>query len=277
MNFGGPATISALWNRTRVGAHNRSLLVARAQWMAASSVVRARVRPQRGSLPRFVIFSRGRTGSTLLIDLLRCHPMIHCDAEILSHRFLVTNPRTLVHSRSRLFSARAYGFKIRPSHYGTQRIDPCAFIGNPHAERWRFIHLTRRNVLRTALSGLADQADRDRAQETRRERAGEGRVHIRPSDLLARLGRVEQETRTEACLLAPFPHLRLTYEDDLLPEPARQPALGRVFDYLELSPAAVATRYVRLGTDRLQDSVENYSELAEALRGTAYARFLDRE
>jgi len=267
--------MSASWHRTRVRTHSRWLLVARAQWMAASSVVRARVRPRSGPLPKFVIFSRGRTGSTLLIDLLRCHQLIHCDAEILSHPLLVTNPQTLVRSRARLFSSRAYGFKIRPTHYETQRINPDEFIGDLQAEGWRFIHLARRNPLRTALSNLRIAETGTVHRKLGSDRAGEARVHVRPADLLVRLGRVEQEMRMEAELLAPFPRLQLTYEDDLLPEPARQPALDKVFDYLGLPSSIVSTQYVRLSTDRLQDSVENYSELAEALRGTAYARLLD--
>ena len=269
--------MSASSNRTRVRTHNRWLLLARAQWMAASSVVRARFRPQSSPLPRFVIFSRGRTGSTLLIDLLRCHQMIHCDAEILSHRLIVTSPWTFVHSRARLFSSQAYGFKIRPTHYDTQRISPSKFIERLQAEGWRFIHLTRRNPLRTALSNVRIAQTGTVHKKLGGEPAGEARVHVRPDDLLVRLGRVENEMRMEADLLAPFPRLQLMYEDDLLPETARQPALGRAFDYLGLPSADVSTQFVRLSTDRLQDSVENYGELAEALRGTPYARFLDQE
>jgi hypothetical protein len=51
------------------------------------------------------------------------------------------------------------------------------------------------------------------------------------------MARIEQEMRTEEELLGALPLLRLTYEDDLLREGTRQPALDRVFAFLELPSA----------------------------------------
>ena len=45
-------------------------------------------------------------------------------------------------------------------------------------------------------------------------------------------------------------------------------------DYLDLPPATVSTKYVRLSSDRFEDFVENYDEMAAALAGTQYEPFL---
>jgi len=59
-----------------------------------------------------------------------------------------------------------------------------------------------------------------------------------------------------------------------LQEESRQPALDRVFDFLNLASAPVSTQYLRLTSDRLSDFVRNHDQLAEMLAGTEYARFL---
>ena len=73
--------------------------------------------------PRFVVHSLGRSGSTLLTDLLAAHPQIECDGEILSHPVLITTPERLVRDRARLFPSKCYGFKMRPRHYDDQHFN----------------------------------------------------------------------------------------------------------------------------------------------------------
>jgi len=244
--------------------------------MAAWTLLRAFVGGRPRERPTFVILSRGRTGSTLLVDLLRCHPAIRCEAEVLSHRILVTSPETLIRARAALFAGWVYGFKLRPAHYGAQRIrDPKAFLAGLQADGWRLVHLRRRNVLRVALSSL-------RREQTKivHRMVGDGPDGSAPFDapvdrLLARMARVEQEMRTEEDLLGALPHLMLTYEDDLLREDTRQPALDRVFAFLGLPSAPVSTRYVRLSTDSLSALVRNHDEVRQALAGTRSKRFLD--
>lgn len=152
--------------RTRVVVRSEAALVARAQLMAAWTLLRAFVAGRSRERPAFVILSRGRTGSTLLVDLLRCHPRIRCEGEVLSHRILVASPEAVLRARAALCARRVYGFKLRPAHYGAQRIrDPKAFLAGLEAEGWQLLHLRRRNVLRVALSSLRREQTKYRASD----------------------------------------------------------------------------------------------------------------
>lgn len=253
-------------------------LFLRAQLLAGSTRLRASAARRSRDLPRFVLLSRGRTGSTLLLDLLRCHPLIHCDGEILSHRILVTSPQDLLRGRAAIFASRVYGFKLRPAHYQTQRIcEPRAFLAALLEEGWRFVHLTRRNVLRVALSRLALAQTRIVHRKLGDEPLDAAYVRVDSDHLFSLLEEVEREMHVERKLVASLPHLALTYEDDLLHANCRQPALDRVFDFLDLPSAPVSTQYLRLTTDRLSDFVRNHDRLADMLAGTAYARYLSDE
>lgn len=251
-------------------------LLLREQVVAAATIARAAFAHGARVRPAFVVHSLGRSGSTLLTDLLACHPQIECDGELLSHRLFITSPGRLVRNRATLFPSKAYGFKMRPRHYADQGIaNPAAFLAALHADGWRVLQLERRNLLRIALSwvtneqtGVVHRTFRDAGHSRRARR-------FPPEALLRRLGRVAHDTAVERQALSAVPCLRLVYEDDILRTDTRQAAMNRVFEHLGLPPVPVSTRYVRLTSDRLEDFVENYQEIAEALRGTPYERFLD--
>jgi hypothetical protein len=108
-------------------------------------------RPDRGPSLRLVIFGSGRTGSSLLMDLLNSHPEIECEDEIPSHRVL--SARRFLDARAALSRRPVFGFKLKLHHLTTQGItDPAAFLGRLHAGGCRIVHLTRRDRLRQALS-----------------------------------------------------------------------------------------------------------------------------
>jgi LPS sulfotransferase NodH len=263
------------WNRTVIRVKPRWALLLREQLLAAATVSRALFAGTHSPRPRFIVHSLGRSGSTLLTDLLACHPDVECDGEILSHRLMVTSPERLVRDRARLFRSRTYGFKMRPRHYADQRIaDPAGFLERLHGDGWRVLHLERRNLLRIALSWVASRQTGVVHRTFRDRNRAVARGYV-PIDLLReQLTRVSREVAVEEAALARVPHLRLSYEEDLVREDTRQPTMNRVFDYLDLPPATVSTKYVRLSSDRFEDFVENYDEMAAALAGTQYEPFL---
>jgi hypothetical protein len=130
-------------------------------------------------------------------------------------------------------------------------------------------------VLRVALSSLQRKQTKIVHRTVGDESDESARFDVPIDQLLTRVARIEQEMRSEETLLGALPLLRLTYEDDLLREGTRQPALDRVFAFLGLPSAPVSTRYVRLSTDSLSASIRNHDEVRQALAGTRSERFLD--
>ena len=108
------------------------------------------------SLPskKFVIFGRGRSGSTLLVNLLDKHNKIYCDNEILHDRVLF--PRLYIDLCASRHQSYAYGFKLLSyqirdiqSIYNQEK-----FLFNLHKSGYKFIYLTRSNLLYHALSNI---------------------------------------------------------------------------------------------------------------------------
>jgi hypothetical protein len=224
----------------------------------------------------------GRTGSELLVSLLDSHPEIVCEGEVL--REGRTFPTQFVAARASLAGvrgARAYGWKLllnqfrnpggmvrgigEPERYPTRLLD----------NGYRLILLVRRNPVQQAMSFL--RAEASQYHHRREDLAVFAPVAVDPVKLMASTWILEEETSILTRILDPHPHLRLTYEDDLM-DPARHgEAVARICGYVGLEPAPVSSPLVKIAPTRMRDMVTNIEEVSELFRNTRYAVYLDDE
>jgi hypothetical protein len=139
-----------------------------------------------------------------------------------------------------------------------------------------FVQLKRQNFLRKIVSSLvAHQTNRwHRRQETTTSltpiRLDVDRVAIdwveRP--LLDHLHQFEANFTEVAAVLRPYPTLTLTYEADILPDPAI--GYGKVCRFLGLSEEKVTVRYGRSNPYPLRQLIQNFDEVAQALQNSPY-------
>lgn len=233
----------------------------------------ARRRPRRDQL-RVVVFAQGRTGSTLLVDLLGAAPGVHADGEILARPVLW--PRGWVEAARRHRVANtAYCFKVKIYQLtDAQRVaDPGRWLGGMANAGWQVIYLHRRNLLRHVLSNMV--AERRGTFEIRgRDVPVVDRLTVDPNELI-RWMRIRRATgEAERAALAQIAHTSVCYEDDLLDGARHQMTYDRLAVDLGLPAGEVRTDVRRTTPDRLEDIVENYDELAAALRGTEWERHL---
>lgn len=224
----------------------------------------------------FVVVTRGRTGSTLLMSLLDSNPAVIGARELLARRRLlpvryVTGYLAMA-GRARPETTVA-GFKVLA--YQLRRIQRGRhlprLVPGLHASGWKVVHLVRRDALRVALSNAA-------ARQTQFHHHG----MVEHEPFAVDLGMVEQfldgaatAEATEQEILGGVPHLVVTYEDDLERAECHQATADRVFAYIGVPTAPVQTTHVKSLPARIEDTVTNYDELCAALRGTPYERYLD--
>ena len=93
---------------------------------------------------KFIIFGQGRSGSTLLVDLLNSHPAIYCDDEILMYKVIF--PKTYVKARSVSSKKHVYGFKVKIYQLWHQNIlDSHKFLFHFYKSGWKILYLKRGN------------------------------------------------------------------------------------------------------------------------------------
>ncbi len=229
----------------------------------------------RPNLPqkRFVIFSRGRSGSTLLVDLLNSQSCVNCDNEIFYQYFLF--PRRRVDVCASMSEAEVYGFKLLTYHLQeVQKIKrPERFISYLHKSGYRIIYLTRANLLRYALSNIyARQVQfHHRVSDGPLERKA---IRVEIEDILSWLKEAESRKSFERRVLQDVPCLSLTYEEHLRDSELHQKTVDVVCDFIGIPSEPVSTLMQKVTTRTLSDWIINYEELVEAFRDTPYAEYL---
>jgi hypothetical protein len=244
---------------------------ARRQARAYARALSTRGRGRAGST--FLIFAQGRTGSSLLVDLLNRSPSIHCDEEILARPVFLPTAWMAAHRARHL--DRTYGFKVKLYQLTIDQGigDPNRWLAAMHRSGWQVIYLWRRNLLRHVLSNVAA--------------SGSGRYHYRSAEIGGRRIRVdlaetirllrmrEQLGQEERSALEGVPHEPLCYEDDLLEAERHQPTFDRIAGFLQMEPAHATTDLRRINAGPLSELIENYAELKRELAGTRWERYLD--
>lgn len=227
------------------------------------------------SATRFVIFGRGRSGTTTLVSLLNAHPSIVCEGEILSRPVFWPLEHVLAHCANA--SASVYGCKILS--YQLSQVQPLrqrtAFVHQLCDHGFRVIYLRRRDLLRHALSNLRAREFGFHARTS--ETVPSAPIVVDPQALMQWLHGSASLAAFEAESLQTVPHLSLIYEDHLADDSHHQMTANTVCDFLGLAPAVVASSYRKLSPVALREAIGNYDQVAQALQGTPFAVFLDQD
>ena len=220
---------------------------------------------------RFVILCLGRTGSTHLQSMLDHHSQARCSGEIFSEGkgpTFATAPTDdpVEFARGLLDDGpeRAAGFKLPinsirlvPGSADVVRGDPAIAV----------IRLSRRN-------GLAQLVSRQLLAVTGVSQSifgsyGDATVRIDPVACRRALDRIaEDETELDA-IAAGHETFRIAYE-----ELGDEERLREMQRFLGLDPEPLRSWFERLRRRPLPETVENWDEIEEALRGTPHERFL---
>lgn len=230
---------------------------------------------------KFVIYTRGRTGSTVLTDLLNCHPEIYCDVEIFNFLYSeskVKFPGLYIRScskRASSYKKSTYGFKVKIAQlrheHKYDKFDN--ILTDLQSNGWKFIHLKRMNFLRHKLSNIvATRTNIFHIKNSSSERPE--RIKIDCNELIEGIKYSEKVEQEEEESLRNIPHLKLIYENDILDNSKHQETADKVFNYLNLKSCIVKTEMKRIISENLQDSILNFDEVYNSLKDTEYSKFL---
>lgn len=223
---------------------------------------------------RFMILSRTRTGSTMLLSFLNSHPNIYAEGEI----FRALNGRSYKYILDKVYSThpsyiKAKGFKI----FYTDPMD------DDSNEVWDdltgmddlyVIHLKRRNILRTILSRKIAATQGVWATWSRKERNSD--INKMVSFTVEELEFSFKQTRDAEIKgdLDFCEHPLITaYYEDLVADTENE--FGKVTDFLGVEYVPPKTNLRKQNPESLRDLIVNYDELKSAFSGTGWHDFFD--
>ena len=218
----------------------------------------------------FAVLFPGRTGSSHLISCLAQHPEIFVEGEKLVRLELQEQEEYLrgLYRGDRNARIRSVGFKTKLKDVAS--LDD--FAATLRANDVRIITLVRENRLKLAISTL--NARRIHSQYGRWNLV-KSESRLPPLDasvdeivsMLTRVDEAQRDVLSFAATLS-LPRLDLTYETLLRDHDA---TIARVEHFLNVEALPLTGSVEKATDDDLRQSVVAYGELAERLRGSAYA------
>lgn len=237
----------------------------------------------------------GRTGSTVLGDLLNQHPKILWDSEIY-YRFLIGyanhQGEALEAWRREAFDelpkriarsgARYYGFEVQFFHIRYLNRSLPDYLDYLHQSGvTHYILLERRNHLRSLLSYAVSEVTRRKFIMQPTQKPALTKVHLdvnritingEDCTLIEYLDRYADNYRTARQLLADQKLLYLNYEDDIERDPSN--AALKTFAFLNLPARPLKVHYKKTTPYPVAQVIGNFDEVQAALAGTPYAWML---
>lgn len=223
---------------------------------------------------KFVVFGRGRSGSTLLVDLINGHPEVHCVGEILNRK--VFSPASMVRNCSRMHAEPVFGFKLLSYQLrSVLRVDQPKELLRRLVEEdgYKMIFLTRENLLRQALS--THYAAHRGGWHDRSEKVQRTKMTVDIPLLIRHLKEGETLSRFEQEMVADFDHLPLTYERNLSDEEAQGQTINTLCDLLGIESFQASSKLKKIAPKSFDEFIENAEEMVRAIEKTPFAIHLN--
>ncbi len=217
---------------------------------------------------KFVIISRSRTGSTLLMAFLRSHPEVHIEGEI----FKNLNGKSCAQVWDELFAKRPkkirqVGFKLFYYHPFDDDKEVWNFLDKDNSVS--IIHLRRENLLKAYVSQkIGEKTKKWTENINNQEVIKDKKVILEPGacvEVFEKISNYENETRERFSSRPNY--MEITYEA-LAKD--NQGEMATVFQHLGLPPHIVSAKLKKQNPEPLKNLIANYDELFGYLENTKW-------
>lgn len=222
---------------------------------------------------KFVIFGRGRSGSTLLVDLLNQSDEVDCDKEIFNRPVLF--PRLFLRHRNRMFAKEVYGFKLL-SYQLKERYswdDAKEFLHYlAHEKGYKVIYLTRDNPVNQCMS---KHYARFKGSWHQKENAEQASLNVNIPEFIRELRAGTELDVFEDYILEGVPHFKISYEKDLMEVNERFRLMDRLSHFLGIRFKEPKTsRFKKISSGKIEEYVENWQDLKRCLSFSEFAPYV---
>lgn len=223
---------------------------------------------------RFIVLTRSRTGSNMLLSFLNSHPNVQAQGEIFGKLNGVNYKEILARAFSKQpYYIKATGFKI--FYYHPQDDDSCDIWSElANMQGLYVIHLKRRNILRTLTSrkiaGIQDVwliTDTNRSNKVK-----EKAVEFTVDELEKGFKQTRYWEYAGDRMFSDHQILDVYYEN-LVKNP--QDEFEKITDLLGLPKSHPTTHFRKQNPEKLSELIINYEELKTAFEGSEWESFFE--
>lgn len=227
---------------------------------------------------KVLIFAQGRTGSTLLEELLCSTSHFNKRGEILGGKGTkIKFPYFYISGLVNMYSNENFIFHLKLYHLTRDRdkkIDPVSFLNKLQDDGWSFVYLKRKNKLNHYLSNkIAESRGSYHKYDKRKENF---RLSIKTQDLKRGIEERKRFETLELEALENISYIKIVYEEDLQCQTNHQNTVNKILDYLELERRRGSTSMFKVNQSSQQDIIENYNEVASYMKENGLSEYLEQ-
>ena len=243
-------------------------------WAITRIICRSLLNWQYNPELKFIIFGQGRTGSSLLLQLVNSSENVYCDGEIYSTEFPFRiwkrgfAKKVYLTIRSKAFGVKVYGCRIKIydlyRHQGMSIEESIGFINTLAKEGWKIIYITRTNKVRQCLSSLVAE-ERGIYHFSKTSSKPEHKVTIKSEEISERIKLLHIFDEQEHDSLKDVSYLSVNYEKDLENHINHQATLNRICAFLNIPEVETKIQLTRTSTSTLENYIKNHKEVKSVL------------
>lgn len=221
---------------------------------------------------KFLIFGRARTGSSLLVSLMRQLPGVVCDSEILHYSIL--NKMRFIENRARLSLADTYGFKLLSYQlYEVQKTrDPILFFDKLLDKNYKIIHLNRNSMAQCLSMTVASKSQDFYSKGTSNK--NNDLIEIDIDFFMKKLRWNEALKGYESYIMSRIEHLPICYETMLLNNEKHQGTIDTMSQYLGVGSVNVTANIKKTLAKNLHNVAKNADEIIKTVENSELAHLL---
>lgn len=225
---------------------------------------------------KFVIFTSGRSGSTLLVDLINSNPNIHCDLELLKRR--VFSPMNLIKTHAKCSTQDTYGFKLlsyQLKNVQTGIKNKWMFLDKlVNKEGYKLIHLERENKAKQALSIIYAFYRGKWHNQKGSAQKQTLQFELDPAVLYKFIKESEILREFEAEMLEGQEYVHISYERDLADATRRDETIQKVSDWIGVDAVKPETSLRKVTPSKLSTMISNKQEVIDFIANSDYAHYV---
>lgn len=239
----------------------------------------------------FIVLTRGRTGSNLLLSFFGNHPEIRMQNEIFGQYLMETAAYTTAinehgapsflrdfykrRDRELAVGAKILYYQIEAEYADRfnvpSLVDVPAYLQKVY--RLKIVHLKRRNYLKTIVSWkLAHQTNQWVRLNNDEVMNDETQIVLTPEECMQEFSKLEEWERKYDLYFENQPGITLYYED-LIKAP--QEIANEIFDFLQVKRMEVTPGTKKQTSKPIQEIISNYSELKTYFQNSRWSIFFN--
>jgi|GEM_PF-3016651 len=227
-----------------------------------------------------MILTAGRSGSTLLVDLLNANSEIHCEGEILATHAAGFDAVAALETYVREKNCTHFGFKAKRFHFeNCFHLNLNTVLDTLAQNGWTFVYVYRRNLVDIAVSKFYAEGRGKYFNYSHEKKPSAPSIEFDADTFIGFLEYIDEYNQNDRSSIQNYPHLSICYEEDLLDNSQHTDTLKKIYQFLGIKKRLYRKKIytTKIVPEDRSEIIRNWADIKKRVQATKYREFLTDE